>query len=191
MVLDSEGPCSSASRSPANAATCKSSRTSATARPVPRRASSPISAWADELAASGALASLIASGAKLTDQVLLINALDEDAKGALSVAAKRIGGPLLFGRIWERLGIDAVLADLLMERAFEFPVERAVFVAALHRLFVSGSDRDLRLAYQGGHDIPGGGGARLASLLPRHGLARRGAGGEAGWGAGRCAASRT
>ena len=97
---------------------------------------------ADELAASGALASLIASGAKLTDQVLLINALDEDAEGALSVAAKRIGGPLLFGRIWERLGIDAVLADLLMERAFEFPVERAVFVAALHRLFVSGSDRD-------------------------------------------------
>src|ERR1700681_5107331 len=58
---------------------------------------------ADELAASGALASLIASGAKLTDQVLLINALDEDAEGALSVAARRIGGPLLFGRIWERL----------------------------------------------------------------------------------------
>ena len=37
---------------------------------------------ADELAASGALASLIASGAKLTDQVLLINALDEDGEGA-------------------------------------------------------------------------------------------------------------
>ena len=53
---------------------------------------------ADELAASGALASLIASGAKLTDQVLLIHALDEDVDGALSVAAKRIGGPLLFGR---------------------------------------------------------------------------------------------
>ena len=97
---------------------------------------------ADELAASGALASLLASGAKLADQVLLINALDEDADGTLSVVAKRIGGPLLFGRIWERLGIDAVLADLLEERAFEFPVERTVFVAALHRLFVSGSDRD-------------------------------------------------
>src|SRR5208337_2665439 len=48
---------------------------------------------ADELAASGALASLLASGAKLTDQVLLINALDEDADGALSASAKRIGGP--------------------------------------------------------------------------------------------------
>jgi hypothetical protein len=38
---------------------------------------------------------------------LLINALDADANGSLSVAAKRIGGPLLFRRIWERLGIAA------------------------------------------------------------------------------------
>jgi hypothetical protein len=64
---------------------------------------------ADELTASGALASLLAAGAKLTDQVLLINALDEDADGALSVSAKRIGGPLLFGKIWERLGVADVL----------------------------------------------------------------------------------
>src|SRR5271166_2512080 len=114
---------------------------------------------ADELAASGALASLIASGAKLTDQVLLIHALDED-EGALSVAARRIGGPLLFGRIWDRLGIGAVLDDLLNERAFEFPVERAVFVAALHRLFVSGSDRDCS-SWMEDYDIPGGEGLDL------------------------------
>ena len=68
---------------------------------------------ADELAASGALASLLATGAKLTDQVLLINALDEDADGALSVSAKRIGGPLLFDKIWDRLGVADVLGDLL------------------------------------------------------------------------------
>ncbi|SRR5208337_3126262 len=97
---------------------------------------------ADALAASGALASLLASGAKLTDQVLLINALDEDVDGALFMTAKRIGGPMLFGWIWERLGIADVLTDLLKERAFDFPVERTVFVAALHRLIVSGSDRD-------------------------------------------------
>jgi hypothetical protein len=46
---------------------------------------------ADELIASGALASLLASGAKLTHQVLLINALDHDADGSLSVAATRPG----------------------------------------------------------------------------------------------------
>src|SRR5262245_24855141 len=74
---------------------------------------------ADELAASGALASLIASGAKLTDQVLLFSAFDHDAEGTLSASAKRIGGPLLFGRIWERLGVADVLGDLLKERAFE------------------------------------------------------------------------
>src|ERR671939_1989700 len=33
---------------------------------------------ADELAASGALAALLASGAKFTDQVLLLHALDQD-----------------------------------------------------------------------------------------------------------------
>lgn len=77
---------------------------------------------ADELAASGALASLLTSGAKLTDQVLLINALDEDAEESMLVAAKRIGGPLLFGKLWERLGIGEVLGDLLKDRAFGFAV---------------------------------------------------------------------
>ena len=91
---------------------------------------------ADELEASGALASLLASGAKLTDQVMLITALDQDEGGALSASAKCIGGPLLFGKIWERLGVGEVLSDLLVDRAFEFSVERAIFVATLHRLFV-------------------------------------------------------
>ena len=109
---------------------------------------------ADELGASGALASLLTSGAKLTDQVLLINALDEDADGALSASAKRIGGPLLFGKIWERLGIADVLGDLLQDRAFEFAVERAVFVATLHRIFVSGSDRDCS-SWMEDYHIPG------------------------------------
>ena len=102
------------------------------------------------------MASLLASGAKLTDQVLLINALDEDADGSLLVAAKRIGGPLLFGKLWERLGIGEVLGDLLKDRAFEFAVERAVFVATLHRLFVSGSDRDCA-SWMEDYDIPGAG----------------------------------
>ena len=66
---------------------------------------------ADDLIASGALASLLASGAKCTDQVLLITTLDEDSDGSLSVAAKRIGGPLLFGRIWERLASPTCLVN--------------------------------------------------------------------------------
>ena len=106
------------------------------------------------------VAAAFAGRLELTDQVLLINALDEDAEGALSVAARRIGGPLAFGKIWERLGIGAVLDDLLKARAFGFSVERAVFVAALHRLFVSGSDRDCS-SWMEDYDIPGAEGLYL------------------------------
>ena len=123
-------------------------------------ATTPNLGRADELAASGALASLLATGAKLTDQVLLINALDEDADGALSVSAKRIGGPLLFDKIWDRLGVADVLGDLLKDRAFEFAVERAVFVSTLHRIFASGSDRDCA-SWMEDYDIPGAEGLDL------------------------------
>lgn len=96
---------------------------------------------ADGLIASGALTSLLASGAKLTDQVLLLQALEAD-DGSLALDAKRVGGPMLFGPLWQELGIDEVLDGLQAARGFGFAVERAVFVATLHRLFVSGSDRD-------------------------------------------------
>jgi hypothetical protein len=114
----------------------------------------------DKLAASGALSSLLASGAKFTDQVLLLQAIEEDGDGQLSVGAKRIGGPMAFGRLWERLGIADVLDDLLKDRAFEFAVERAVFVATLHRLFVSGSDRDCA-SWMADYDVPGAEGLEL------------------------------
>src|ERR1017187_5458285 len=128
---------------------------------------------ADDLIASGALASLLASGAKLTEQVLLINALDEDADGSLSIAAKRIGGPLLFGRIWERLGIADVFGELLKHRAVEFAVERAVFVGTLHRLFVSGSDRDCS-SWMEDYDILGVDGLDLHHSVKRWKRSRKG-----------------
>jgi Transposase DDE domain len=94
----------------------------------------------DELAARGSLAALLASGARYCDQILALSALaDEDSAARLS--ARRLGGPLLFGRLWEDLGLRTVLEEHLRERAFEVPLERAVFVSVLHRLFVSGSDR--------------------------------------------------
>ncbi|MES0021262.1 hypothetical protein [Mesorhizobium sp. M0036] len=48
----------------------------------------------------------------------------------------------MFGRLWQRLGIGDVLEEVLEGRQFGFAVERAVFVGRLHRLLVSGSDRD-------------------------------------------------
>jgi hypothetical protein len=95
---------------------------------------------ADELAASGALATLLASGARLCDQVMLLSALERDADGP-RLSTRRIGGPLLFERLWEETGCQAVIRELLADRGFEFNVERAIFATVLHRLFVSGSDR--------------------------------------------------
>jgi transposase len=95
---------------------------------------------ADELAASGALAALLASGARLCDQVMLLSAPGGDADGP-RLSTRRIGGPLLFERLWEETGCQGVIEDLLAGRGFEFDVERAIFATVLHRLFVSGSDR--------------------------------------------------
>ena len=94
----------------------------------------------DELAARGGLASLLASGARYCEQVLLLSILQADLEGP-RVLAKRIGAPLLFERLWEETGCRAVIEGLLAERRFEFPVERAVFATVLHRIMVSGSDR--------------------------------------------------
>ena len=50
------------------------------------------------------------------------------------LACIRISGPLLFGQLWQRLGLGEVVNDLLDGRGFEFALERAVFVSVLHRL---------------------------------------------------------
>jgi hypothetical protein len=90
----------------------------------------------DVLAASGELDRLASSIARHAERIVILSNID-----AGKITAHRIGGPLLFGRLWERLGVDAVLTEVLAGRGFGFDVERAVFVATLHRLFVSGSDR--------------------------------------------------
>jgi hypothetical protein len=108
---------------------------------------------ADELAARGALASLLASGARFCDQVMLLSALQSDLDGP-RLLAKRIGPALLFGRLWHETGCGAVIAGLLAGREFEFPVERAVFATVLHRLMVSGADRACE-KWMTDYEIPG------------------------------------
>jgi hypothetical protein len=90
----------------------------------------------DALVASGELDRLANSIARHSERSVIVSDID-----AGRIASRRIGGPLLFGRLWQRLGIGEVLEDLLGTRQFGFAVERGVFVATLHRLFVSGSDR--------------------------------------------------
>ena len=93
----------------------------------------------DELEASGKLDVLLASGARLCETAMLVSSLRQGTLDAVST--RRIGAPLVFGRLWERAGCRAVIEGLIGRRGFEFPVERAIFATVLHRLMVSGSDR--------------------------------------------------
>ena len=112
----------------------------------------------DILQESGELDRLIASLARHSERSLV---LDDMEAGAL--ACTRIGGPLLFGRLWERLGLGEVVKELLDGRGFGFDVERAVFVSVLHRLFVSGSDRSCE-KWMADYAIEGVEGLRLHHL---------------------------
>jgi transposase len=93
----------------------------------------------DQLQESGQLDALLVSGARLAHSVLLLSA---HAQGRLPVVGTtHIGPALIFGRLWQQIGCQRVIQQLLARRRFEFDVERAVFLTVLHRLFVSGSDR--------------------------------------------------
>jgi len=116
----------------------------------------------DDLAARGALASLLASGARFCDQVMLLSTLQADLDGP-RLLAKRIGPPLLFGRLWEHTGCQAVISALLADRGFEFSVERAIFATVLHRIMVSGADRACE-KWMEDYDIPDSGSLALHHL---------------------------
>jgi transposase len=93
----------------------------------------------DSLQGSGATDALLRSLARFSQQVKL---LEDFQQGQMEAGAYRKLGPdLVFGRLWQETNIQAVLQGLLQGREFEFPVERAIYLTVLHRLFQSGSDR--------------------------------------------------
>jgi hypothetical protein len=102
--------------------------------------------------ASGELDRLAASVARYAQRAIVLSQLAAGNPDGL--ACKRIGAPLLFGRLWEETGCRAVLEELIATRGFEFPVERAVFASVLHRIMVSGSDRACE-KWMADYDIPG------------------------------------
>jgi transposase len=93
----------------------------------------------DQLQQDGQLDALLVSGARFSQTVLLLSA---HAQGQLPIITTRHLGPaLLFERLWQETGCQRVLTQLLDGRKFEFPLERAIFLTVLHRLFAPGSDR--------------------------------------------------
>jgi len=93
----------------------------------------------DQLQQTGRLEGLLRSGAKFCESVLLLAA---HRRGQTTqMRTRSIGPAMIFQRLWKETGCQKVIGRLLEGRKFDFPVERAVFLTVLHRLFTSGSDR--------------------------------------------------
>lgn len=106
----------------------------------------------DELREQGRLDGLLRSGVKFSQAALLLTA---QQKGELPViSTTRLGPELIFQRLWSELKIPQVLERLLGGRRFGFPVERAVFLTVMHRLFHSGSDRSC-MVWKEDYHLPG------------------------------------
>ena len=115
----------------------------------------------DELLASGRLDSLIQSLGRFSEKLAVLGA---QARGdSVATRSARIGPALIFQRLWQDCAIDSVLTALLEGRRFEFPVERAIFLTVLHRLFAPGSDRAAE-KWKDDYAIPGVGDLDLHQL---------------------------
>lgn len=106
----------------------------------------------DELQHGGQLDALLQSGAKFSEGVMLVTSHRQGEVPA--IRTRRIGAALVFGRIWEQLGLPKVFERLLEGRRFEFSLERGAFLTVLHRLMVSGSDRSC-MVWRNDYEIAG------------------------------------
>jgi len=106
----------------------------------------------DQLQAHGHIDAILKSLARFADRARVVQ---DAASGRLEArSVQRIGPALVLQRLWEHTAMQDVLEDLLRDRRFEFPVERAVFTSVLHRLFSPGSDRQAD-RWRADYQIPG------------------------------------
>ena len=115
----------------------------------------------DELQARGEVDGLMRHLGRFAQRVRLV---EELAAGAIeAISQQRIGPAHVFERLWQETQIGPTLGSLVAQRRFEFPVERAVFLSVLHRLFAPGSDRQAE-RWQADYRIDGAEGLQLHHL---------------------------
>lgn len=115
----------------------------------------------DKLKETGEIDSLLRSGVRFSEKLAVIDSYE---KGQIpSTEDVRIGLPMVFERVWKETGIQSVIEELLGDRKYQFPVERAIFLTVLHRLSVSGSDRAAE-KWKEQYRIPGAEGIDLHHL---------------------------
>ena len=93
----------------------------------------------DQLREAGHLDALLASGARYSQSLMILSAHKEGRMAEIS--KKKIGGPLIFERLWKESGCAEIIGRHARGRKFGFDLERAVFTTVLHRLMSPGSDR--------------------------------------------------
>jgi len=91
----------------------------------------------DKLQEKDRVDTLIRSLARFSEKAMMILS----GQSSITADAIKIGPSIIFERLWKETGIQKAIKRLLVNRRFEFDVERAVFLTVLHRLLVSGSDR--------------------------------------------------
>jgi transposase len=106
----------------------------------------------DVLQESGQLDSLLRSGLRFARRVKV---LDAHAAGETEpVSITKVGPDLVFGRLWQSMGLAEIVGGLAAKRKHGFDLERAVYLTVLHRLFASGSDRAAEV-WKENYRIPG------------------------------------
>ena len=115
----------------------------------------------DVLQDSGQLDRLLRSGLRFSEK---LRVLDAHAAGKTKpVSVIRSGPDLVFGRLWEQLGLAGIVGGLAAGRRHGFDLERAIYLTVLHRLFAPGSDRAAEV-WKENYRIPGTEGICLQHL---------------------------
>ena len=91
----------------------------------------------DQIAGTQEIDSLISKLARYSDEALMVIT----GQSKIQASAFSIGPAMIFERLWKELQLPAIIHQLVAKRKFGFDIERAIFLTVLHRLFVSGSDR--------------------------------------------------
>lgn len=93
----------------------------------------------DELEASGQLARLTESLARLTEELEAVRvASDLEAR-----SSRALGGMLVLERLWAELGLDKLLRRVARGRKMEFDLERSVFAMVANRVLAPRSKRGI------------------------------------------------
>lgn len=81
-----------------------------------------------------ALKRLVSSIARfLGPEEVLKAGAELSGKNISFVSSRELGGTWLLEKLWKNLGIQATLRDLLKARAYQYPVERALFAMVANR----------------------------------------------------------